>query len=128
MTVYFRMSEAFLDTPCAAAVGRPMGRGDRFQAERVLLYTRIAIAALSPSKAFRDAEALSTSMGVSIRQAQIVWDICVSHGMLRPDGYGYTARAWLRENNFTGRYTDKADQEYDKAATNAVKRRRDKEI
>lgn len=127
MTAYFRMSDAFMDTRIAADVGRPMGRGDRFSAERLLTYTRIAIAALSPSKAFRDAEALSTSMGVSMKQAQIVWDICIEHGMLRPDGYGYTARAWLRENNFIGRY-DKADREYDKAARNAVKHKRDKEI
>ena len=98
--IYFRMSEEFMDTDCINELSTTQYRHDKDANTRKFVYTQLALAGLYPSRKFKNAKAIADRFNVSIRQAEIVWEVCTRHGMLRPDGYGYTASAWLKENGF----------------------------
>ena len=108
MNAYFRMCDEILDCPCAQELAERAER-DNMAASRLLLFIRLLVYALSPSKCFVDAQALSVYSGVAPKQTQRVWDVCIKHGVLRKAGYGYSAREWLVENKFIGRYDKNAD-------------------
>lgn len=111
MNAYFRMCDAILDCPCAQELAQQMTAHECGCHTRQLLFIRLLVYALSPSKQFVDAASLSTYSGVSLKQCERVWDVCVRHGVLRKVDYGYSARAWLVENKFIGRYDRNADQD-----------------
>lgn len=110
MSAYFRMSDAILDCPCALELA-VKGNGDHCAFTRLFLFIRLLVFALSPSKCFTDAQALAVYSGVAPKQTQRVWDVCIKHGVLRRAGYGYSAREWLIENKFIGRYDKNADED-----------------
>lgn len=103
MPSYFRMSDAILDCPCALELQRKTP-GDRFDALRVMLFIRILTFSLSSSKFFVDAQSLAAYAGTPMTQTQRVWDTCIKFGVLRRSGYGYSAKDWMIENGFLGRY------------------------
>ena len=45
---------------------------------------------------------LSKLLNVGIKQAQIVWDILIKHGVLRKGPQGYSARQWMIERGILG--------------------------
>lgn len=112
MGAYFRMSDAVLDCPCAVELGKA-GRGDHCGSMRVLLFIRLLVWSLSPSKEFRDAAALAAMSGAPDAQAQMVWDACIRHGVLRKASYGYSARSWMAEAGLVGRYKKESDRAFD---------------
>lgn len=103
MPSYFRMSDEILDCPCALELQRKTP-GDRFDALRVMLFIRILTFSLSSSKSFVDAQSLAAYSGTPMTQTQRVWDTCIKFGVLRRSGYGYSAKDWMIENGFLGRY------------------------
>lgn len=103
MPSYFRMSDAILDCPCALELQRKTP-GDRFDALRMMLFVRILTFSLSSSKFFVDAQSLAAYAGTPMAQTQRVWDTCIKFGVLRRSGYGYSAKDWMIENGFLGRY------------------------
>lgn len=103
MPSYFRMSDAILDCPCALELQRKTP-GDRFDALRMMLFIRILTFSLSSSKFFVDAQSLAAYAGAPMTQTQRVWDTCIKFGVLRRSGYGYSAKDWMIENGFLGRY------------------------
>lgn len=109
MPSYFRMSDAILDCPCALELSRRTP-GDRFDALRMMLFIRILTFSLSSSKFFVDAQSLAAYAGTPITQTQRVWDTCIKFGVLRRSGYGFSAKDWMIENGFLGRY-DKGKQQ-----------------
>lgn len=107
MSAYFRMSDAIFDCAPCVELART-AKGDSGAPARVMLFVKILCWALNPSKCLRDASALADAGGVSARTAERVWEVCIEHGVLRPAGYGYTARAWLVDNGFLGKYEKNA--------------------
>lgn len=103
MPSYFRMSDAILDCPCALALQRKTP-GDRFDSLRMMLFLRILTFSLSSSKFFVDAQSLAAYAGTPMTQTQRVWDTCIKFCVLRRSGYGYSAKDWMIENGFLGRY------------------------
>ena len=103
MPSYFRMSDAILDCPCALELQRKTS-GDRFDALRMMLFIRILTFSLSSSKFFVDAQSLAAYAGTPMMQTQRVWDTCIKFGVLRRSGYGFSAKDWMIENGFLGRY------------------------
>lgn len=103
MPSYFRMSDAILDCPCALELQRKTP-GDRFDALRMMLFIRILTFSLSTSKFFVDANSLAAYAGTPMAQTQRVWDTCIKFGVLRRSGYGFSAKDWMIENGFLGRY------------------------
>lgn len=121
MPSYFRMSDAILDCPCALELQRRTP-GDRFDALRMMLFIRILTFSLSSSKFFVDAQSLAAYAGTPITQTQRVWDTCIKFGVLRRSGYGFSAKDWMIENGFLGRY-DKEKQGTEKRQMKQVKQR-----
>lgn len=109
MPSYFRMSDAILDCPCALELQRKTP-GDRFDALRMMLFIRILTFSLSSSKFFVDAQSLAAYAGTPMTQTQRVWDTCIKFGVLCRSGYGFSAKDWMIENGFLGRY-DKEKQQ-----------------
>lgn len=112
MAAYFRMSDAIFDCPCALELAQAT-HGDHCSSIRVLLFVKLLTYSLSTSKEFIDASSLAAISGTPIKQAQKVWDTCVKHGVLRRSEYGYSARAWMIEHGFLGKYQKQS--EIDKA-------------
>ena len=113
MNAFFKMSDEVLDTPCAIELSRGAHPRDNMGPTRMLLYIRILVSALSPSKQFVNAEALALFMGAPQKQAEIVWNVCREHGVLRMAEYGFTARAWMVENGYLGRSKADIDKAFD---------------
>ncbi len=111
MSVYFRMSDEILETPCARELARST-KGDCCSAMRILCFIKLLNAALYPSKVFIDAQSVSDAFAVPMKQAQRVFDTCISMGVLRAEGRGYNARKWLIECGYLGKYekTDKPEK------------------
>lgn len=108
MNAYFRMSNEIFMCPAVIELSQK-SNGDSNSSMRVLIFIRILSYSVSAVR-FVDAKMLSTIMGVAVKQAQRVWDVCMNHGVLRQDGMGYSAREWLSENGYFGTYSEKKEE------------------
>ena len=73
------------------------------QSERVVaLIYLFAQTADGRADDIQDAEDLARVVGASQRQAELVWDICLKHGVLKKNTYGYSAREWMTERGILG--------------------------
>ena len=54
---------------------------------------------------------LSKLGDIGIKQAQIVWDILIKHGVLRKGPLGYSARQWMIERGILGDINKRRRQE-----------------
>lgn len=50
----------------------------------------------------QDAADLARLVDTTPRQAQIVWDVCIKHNVLRRGPHGYSAKAWMIERGILG--------------------------
>lgn len=50
----------------------------------------------------QDAADLARLVDTTPRQAQIVWDVCIKHNVLRKGPNGYSAKAWMIERGILG--------------------------
>jgi hypothetical protein len=50
----------------------------------------------------QDAADLARLVDTTPKQAQIVWDVCIKHGVLRKGPNGYSAKQWMLERGILG--------------------------
>ena len=50
----------------------------------------------------QDAEDLARLVDTTPKQAQIVWDVCIKHNVLRLGANGYSAKEWMIERGILG--------------------------
>ena len=50
----------------------------------------------------QDADDLARLVDTTPKQAQIVWDVCIKHNVLRKGERGYSAKAWMIERGILG--------------------------
>ena len=50
----------------------------------------------------QDAADLARLVDTTPKQAQIVWDVCIKHGVLRKGPNGYSAKQWMIERGILG--------------------------
>ena len=50
----------------------------------------------------QDADDLARLVDTTPKQAQIVWDVCIKHNVLRKGPQGYSAKAWMIERGILG--------------------------
>ncbi len=50
----------------------------------------------------QDAADLARLVDTTEKQAQIVWDVCIKHHVLRKGTHGYSAKAWMIERGILG--------------------------
>ena len=59
---------------------------------------------------FSSTETFAKAVGVPQKQAELVWELCLSSHVLRKFGAGYSAKDWMKENNLLK--TQRLQQEY----------------
>ena len=62
----------------------------------------LSITATGGANDLQDAADLARLVDTTPKQAQIVWDVCIKHGVLRQGEQGYSARAWMIERGILG--------------------------
>ncbi len=50
----------------------------------------------------QDADDLARLVDTTPKQAQIVWDVCIKHNVLRKGPQGFSAKAWMIERGIFG--------------------------
>lgn len=62
----------------------------------------LSITATGGANDLQDAADLARLVDTTPKQAQIVWDVCIKHGVLRKGPQGYSARPWMIERGILG--------------------------
>lgn len=80
------------------AISLSENRGKYAAGKIIRMYSFIRLLDFSSEDfCFVSHEHFSKVTGNQIGQCQIVWDICIKHGVLRKTKHGYSAREWMRE-------------------------------
>ena len=67
----------------------------------------LSITATGGANDLQDADDLARLVDTTPKQAQIVWDVCIKHGVLRQTPQGYSARPWMIERGILGDFERK---------------------
>lgn len=67
----------------------------------------LSITATGGANDLQDAADLARLVDTTPKQAQIVWDILIKHGVLRKGPQGYSARPWMIERGILGDFERK---------------------
>lgn len=67
----------------------------------------LSITASGSANDLQDAADLARLVDTTPKQAQIVWDVCIKHNVLRKTPQGYSARAWMIERGILGDFERK---------------------
>lgn len=71
----------------------------------------LSITATGGANDLQDAGDLARLVDTTPKQAQIVWDVCIKHGVLRKGPQGYSARSWMIERGILGDINKRRRQE-----------------
>lgn len=77
--------------------------GDRSQDCRVMAFIQLlSMTAEDYANDLQDADDLARLVDTTPKQAKIVWDVCIKHGVLRKGPQGYSAKPWMVERGILG--------------------------
>lgn len=97
------LNSAVLREICIPHYHRDSAKNDRTSAFIYLL----SITATGGANDLQDAADLARLVDTTPKQAQIVWDVCIKHGVLRKEPHGYSARPWMIERGILGDFERK---------------------
>ena len=91
-------TDVFNMSPIFALTQNAEGKQDGKGASRILTFLRILSSCVDNCQ-FDCAKSVSDRYGITQKQAERVWDIAISEGVLRPvEGNKFSALDWMREN------------------------------
>lgn len=61
----------------------------------------------------QDADDLARLVDTTPKQAQIVWDVCIKHNVLRRGPQGYSAKQWMIERGIFGERAQRKEGEHE---------------
>ena len=101
--MWFKMGMDILNSGVVRELSRPLGRGDNGANCRLssLVYL-LSLTAEDRANDIQDATDLARIVDTTPKQAQIVWEILIRHGVLRKGKLGYGARDWMVERGILG--------------------------
>ena len=106
--MWFKMGMDILN--CAPLREMAMPRFERencmVQREMAFIYL-LSITATGGANDLQDAADFARLVDTTPKQAQIVWDVCIKHGVLRKGPQGYSARPWMIERGILGGFERK---------------------
>lgn len=106
--MWFKMGLDILNSAPMRELKRPFIRGDNGQNCRTVAFIYLlSITASGGANDLQDAADLARLVDTTPKQAQIVWDVCIKHGVLRKGEQGYSARAWMIERGILGDFERK---------------------
>ena len=105
---YFLFGESFINCAPMREIRRPTQRGDNGANARLMAMTMLCFrTACGHANDLQDASDLARLVDTTPKQAQIVWDVCIKHGVLRQTPQGYSARPWMIERGILGDFERK---------------------
>lgn len=78
---------------------------------RIAFIYLLSITATGGANDLQDAGDLARLVDTTPKQAQIVWDVCIKHGVLRKGPQGYSALQWMIERGILGDINKRRRQE-----------------
>ena len=109
---YFLFGESFINCAPMREIRRPTQRGDNGANARLMAMTMLCFrTACGHANDLQDASDLARLVDTTPKQAQIVWDVCIKHGVLRKGPQGYSARPWMIERGILGDISRRSRQE-----------------
>lgn len=106
--MWFKMGLDILNSAPMRELARPMCAHDSSRdCRRVAYIYLLSITATGGANDLQDAADLARLVDTTPKQAQIVWDVCIKHGVLRQTPQGYSARAWMIERGILGNFERK---------------------
>lgn len=110
--MWFKMSLEILNGAVGRDVCRARARREPHGSRRALAF----IALLSSTAAgfandLQDARDLARVVDTTEKQAQIVWDVLLKHGVLRKGARGYSAREWMIGEGILGDFSKKGEKQ-----------------
>lgn len=101
--MWFKMGLDILNSAPMREMAKPMCAHDSSRdCRRMALIFLLSITATGGANDLQDADDLARLVDTTPKQAQIVWDVCIKHGVLRQTPQGYSARPWMIERGILG--------------------------
>ena len=108
MIMWFKMGLDILNSAPMREMAKPMCAHDSSRdCRRMALIFLLSITATGGANDLQDADDLARLVDTTPKQAQIVWDVCIKHGVLRQTPQGYSARPWMIERGILGDFERK---------------------
>ena len=106
--MWFKMGLDILNSAPMREMAKPMCAHDSSRdCRRMALIFLLSITATGGANDLQDADDLARLVDTTPKQAQIVWDVCIKHGVLRQTPQGYSARPWMIERGILGDFERK---------------------
>lgn len=100
--MYFLFSENLYESDAMREMSQPQSHRDSARNTRKLALIELCYKTANGTAYIQSAADLARLVNTTPRQAQIVWDILIKHGVLRKGPQGYSARAWMIERGILG--------------------------
>lgn len=101
--MWFKMGLEILNCAIARELACAVARSDSSGRLRQFAFIYLlSITATGGANDLQDAADLARLVDTTPKQAQIVWDVCIKHGVLRKGPQGYSARPWMIERGILG--------------------------
>lgn len=101
--MWFKCGVDLLNCAMIRELNKPSFQRDNKGEVRILkLIMLLSETAEDRADDIQDAEDLARLVDTTQKQAQIVWDVCIKHNVLRRGPKGYSAKEWMIERGILG--------------------------
>lgn len=101
--MWFKCGQELLQSAIMRDLSAPIKERDREGRARKYYFLQIlSETAEDRADDLQDAADLARLVDTTPKQAQIVWDVCIKHNVLRKGPQGYSAKAWMIERGILG--------------------------
>lgn len=100
--MYFLFSENLYECDAMRTLQTSVHPHDNNGCRRRMCLIELCYKTANGTEFIQSAADLASLGDISIKQAQIVWDILIKHGVLRKGPQGYSARPWMIERGILG--------------------------
>lgn len=100
--MYFLFSENLYESDVMRTLALPQSHKDSARNTRKLALIVLCYRTANGTEYIQNPTDLAQLVDTTPKQAQIVWDILIKHGVLRKGPQGYSAREWMIERGILG--------------------------
>lgn len=101
--MWFKMGMDIFNGVVLREINRPLCERDSRSSMRGMAFIQLlSMTAEDYANDLQDADDLARLVDTTPKQAQIVWDVCIKHGVLRKGPQGYSAKPWMVERGILG--------------------------
>ena len=105
--MWFKMGMDIMNCSVMRELGSLVQKDNKFEYRKLAFIHLLSLTATGAANDLQNSSDLARIVDATPKQAQIVWDICIKHGVLRRGEYGYSATQWMIERNILGDFRRK---------------------